>query len=110
MTPYQCEAEQSIATCFFEILKRGKITAKEISKRSGVTEANISKFRKGGDIYSSSYERLVEALPKELKKQYYLLLSEDKSPIISEYELKLQVADTIENTAYQLRQNRIQNN
>ena len=104
------EKPKSITSCFFEILKRGKITAKEISKRSGVTEANISKFRKGGDIYSSSYERLVEALPKELKRQYYLLLSEEESPIISEYKLKSEVADIIESTAYQLRQNRIQNN
>ena len=107
----ECERKpKSIASCFFEILKRGKMTAKEISKRSGVTEANISKFRKGGDIYSSTYERLVEALPKELKRQYYLLLSEDKSPIISEYELKLKAADDIEQTAYQLRQSRIQDN
>ena len=109
MTIKPCEKPKSIAGCFFETLKRGKLTAKDISKRSGVTEANISKFRKGGDVYTSTYEKLIDALPKELKKQYYLLLLEDKPPIVSEYEMKSKVADTIENTAYQLRQNRLQN-
>lgn len=102
--------QRDIASCFFEVLKRGKLTAKEISKRSGITEANISKFKKGGDIYSSSYERLVKALPEELRKQYYYLLLEDKSPKKGDNQLKLEVADLIESSAYQLRQNRTHDN
>lgn len=109
MTKKPCEKPKNIADCFFEILKRGKLTAKDISKRSGVTEANISKFRKGGDVYTSTYEKLINALPKELKKQYYLLLSEEKQPIISENDL-IEAADIIESTAYQLRQSRVSSN
>ena len=108
-----CKGKQSqsnITNCYFRVLRLGKITAREISQKSGVTEANISKFRKGGDIYTSSYEKLLDALPEKLKKQYYLLLTEGESPQISDTELELNIADRLENSAYQLRQNRIIDN
>ncbi|MEO0013632.1 MAG: hypothetical protein RLZZ535_2021 [Cyanobacteriota bacterium] len=105
------ESEQkhgSISNCYFKTLKLGGLTAKAISRLSGVTEANISKFRKGGGINTYSYERLLNALPVELRKQYYLLMIEGESQKKS--DLELDIAERLESSAYQLRQKRTQDN
>lgn len=106
-----CDGEQrDVANCYFKILKSSRITAKEISQKSGITEANISKFRKGGDILLSSYQKLIDALPAELRKQYYLLILQGETPEKSDKLLGLEIADRLESSAYQLRQNRMRDN
>ncbi|MDJ0592995.1 MAG: hypothetical protein QNJ72_23910 [Pleurocapsa sp. MO_226.B13] len=102
--------QSKIVSCYFQVLKLGRVTAREISRRSGISEANISKFRKGADIYNSNYQKLLDALPEKLRRQYYLLLLEGESPQASDRALELDIADRLESSAYKLRQNRIIDN
>jgi sugar-specific transcriptional regulator TrmB len=103
------EEKRSIADSFFKALKIGGLTAKEISKRSGVRQASISSFRNGGDIYSSVLQKLINALPDAVYQQYLLLLSEKESleKDGSQERTDDPIVERIENLAYQLRKNRL---
>ena len=103
------EKKRNIADSYFQALKIGGLTAKEISKRSGVRESTISNFRNGNDVYSSMVQKLIDALPKAVYQQYLLLLSEKES---LEKDGFLERTDDdpierIENLAYQLRKSRL---
>lgn len=102
--------KRNIADSFFKALKIGGLTAKEISKRSGVRQASISSFRNGGDIYSSVLQKLIDALPDGVYQQYLLLLSEKESlkkDGLQEQTDNDPIVERIENLAYQLRKNRL---
>jgi transcriptional regulator with XRE-family HTH domain len=47
----------------FEAVERCGLTAKELSQRSGVSEAQISRFRSGGNIAFRNFQKLVDGLP-----------------------------------------------
>lgn len=98
--------ERSIPQALFEAMAWGGMTAKELSQKAGTTEAQISRFRKGGDIYSSVVQRLIDALPDRIYNKFVLLLEGHQAPKNS----NVQIADQIVDLAYQLKQNRSKNN
>ncbi len=54
----------------FKAAERSELTGKELSERSGVSEAQISRFRKGGDISFKNFQRLVDGLPPHAYHQF----------------------------------------
>ena len=98
--------QRNISQALFEALAWGGMTAKELSQTAGVTEAQISRFRKGGDIYSSVVQRLIDGLPDRIYNKYLLLLDGYKPP----KSTNVQIADQILDLAYQLKQNKAKNN
>jgi transcriptional regulator with XRE-family HTH domain len=56
-------------------LKEFKISGRDLASRSGVTEASISRFRRGErEIQSDSLDKLITALPLEAKQFLYCKL------------------------------------
>lgn len=56
-----------------QTLKQYGITGKELSTRSGVAEASISRFRRGErDIQAESLEKIVAALPASAQQYFFL--------------------------------------
>ncbi|MGJ3252341.1 MAG: helix-turn-helix domain-containing protein [Elainellaceae cyanobacterium] len=58
---------------FNETVFRFRLKAKDLSERSGLTEAQISLFKSGRNIRIDNLERLLEAMP-ESAREYMLLL------------------------------------
>ncbi|MBD2006477.1 MULTISPECIES: helix-turn-helix domain-containing protein [Cyanophyceae] len=57
-------------------LERYGISAKWLSEQSGVSQQMISQFRNGKQrIYSDSLEKLLAALPSEVKEYFFGLMS-----------------------------------
>jgi len=54
----------------FKAMDKCGLTAKELSERSGVTQAQISRFRKGEDLAFLTFQRLVAGLPREAYHQF----------------------------------------
>lgn len=63
-----------LRNALFTAIDRYGLTAKELSEKSGVSQAQISRFRKGEDLTFSTYERLVKGLPREAYHQFCALL------------------------------------
>ena len=94
--------QRNISQALFEALAWGGMTAKELSQTAGVTEAQISRFRKGGDIYSSVVQRLIDGLPDRIYNKFLLVLDGYQAPKNTD----VQIADQILDLAYQLKKNR----
>lgn len=62
----------------FKTIDRCELTAKELSERAGVSQAQISRFRKGEDLAFSTFQRLVDGLPREAYHQFCTLLMVDQ--------------------------------
>jgi transcriptional regulator with XRE-family HTH domain len=57
---------------FDKTLKQFSLTGKALALQSGVTEASISRFRRGErDIQAENLERLINALPIEAQEYFY---------------------------------------
>lgn len=83
-----------------QTLKQYGITGKELSTKSGVAEASISRFRRGErDIQAESLEKIVAALPASAQKYFFLnCLVEDLdddaiATLLHAISLKLRSAD-----------------
>jgi transcriptional regulator with XRE-family HTH domain len=82
---------------FDQTLIEFKIKGKEMSARSGLSEAAISEFRRGErELKSSSLERLLFALPNDAKQYLFLKL------LIGEMDQK-GIATLLSAVAYHLR-------
>ena len=63
-----------LRNALFIAIDRCGLTAKELSEQSGVSQAQISRFRKGEDLTFSTYEKLIKGLPREAYHQFCALL------------------------------------
>ncbi len=62
------------------VLNEYKLKAKDISKATGKSEADISKFRNGHrNISADLLQLFVQALPPQAKAHFYMLFSYDNS-------------------------------
>jgi transcriptional regulator with XRE-family HTH domain len=78
-------------------LEKFDITARELSTRSGVTDATISKFRRGNrELKLESIEKILTALPDDA--YYYLMTQWANERITPKHLIKLLgvIAQTIE--------------
>ena len=64
----------------FEAVEKCGVTAKELSQSSGVSEAQISRFRSGGDIAFRNFQKLVDGLPPDALHKFTSLLSAPSEP------------------------------
>ena len=94
--------QRSISQALFEALAWGGMTAKELSRSAEVTEAQISRFRKGGDIYSSVVQRLIDGLPDRIYSRFIALLDGHEVPKSAD----VQIANQILDLAYELKSSR----
>ncbi len=92
---------RNISEALFEALAWGGMTAKELSKKADVTESQISRFRKGGDIYSAVVQRLIDGLPERIYHRFLELLRGDELT-----STDVQIANKILDLAYDLRATR----
>jgi transcriptional regulator with XRE-family HTH domain len=71
-----------LSKAFDKTLKDFEISARSLSEQSGVGEKMISQFRNSRQrIYSDTLEKLLEALPFEVKLRFFsLLLGEEITP------------------------------
>lgn len=53
---------KTISEIFSDFLKEKKITLRELSKRTNLTQASLSRFKTGQDIRLSNFLKIVEAL------------------------------------------------
>ena len=95
---------RNISDALFEALAVEDMTAKQLSQLAGCTEAQLSRFRNGGDIYSSVTQRLIDALPDRVYNQFILLLS-GQEPVKTN-KSDAQIADQILDLALQLKKSR----
>ncbi|RUS93788.1 hypothetical protein DSM106972_095470 [Dulcicalothrix desertica PCC 7102] len=58
----------------FTAIDKYQLTAKELSEKAGVSQAQISRFRKGEDLAFSTFQRLVDGLPRDAKNHFCTLL------------------------------------
>ena len=93
-------SNRNISQAFFEALKLGDIKGKEISKAANVSEQQISRFRRGKDLYVSVLQRLIDALPAKDYEVFLSLLGKQIEPKSDE-----EIADDIMNLANKLRNN-----
>lgn len=95
---------RNISDALFEALAVEGVTAKQLSQLAGCTEAQLSRFRNGGDIYSSVTQRLIDALPDRVYNQFVLLLSGQEAVKVNRSDA--QIADQILDLALQLKKSR----
>lgn len=98
------EQHRDISQAFFEALAWGGMTAKELSEIAGVTQAQISRFRKGGDIYSSVVQRLIDGLPDRIYQKFLSLLDEKEKEIPRNADTE--IINKILDLAYDLKNSR----
>jgi predicted transcriptional regulator len=58
----------------FTAIDKSGLTGKELSERANVSQAQISRFRKGEDLSYSTIQRLINGLPRETHHQFCTLL------------------------------------
>ena len=63
-----------LRNALFAAIDKSGLTGKELSERSGVTQSQISRFRKGEDIAFLTFQRLVSGLPREAYHQFITTL------------------------------------
>lgn len=54
----------------FKAVDRAELTGKQLSEKSGVSEAQISRFRKGGDISFKNFQKLIDGLTRQAYHQF----------------------------------------
>lgn len=59
---------------FRETIFRFDLKGAELAKQSGLTPAQVSEFRNGGNLRIDSVERLINALPPEAQEYMMLLV------------------------------------
>lgn len=65
-----------IREALFKTLDTFKITGKQLSANSGVTESQISSFRRGNrELELKNFEKLVEALPPDAYNYFWSQLA-----------------------------------
>ena len=101
---------RNLSQALFEALDQDGMTAKELSKLAGVTEAQISRFRKGGDLYSSAVQRLIDALPTSIYNRFLSLLSNKEEVREQSQSSEIKIAEQIWQLARELKRNRTQKN
>ncbi len=84
----------------FKAIVRAEVSAKELSERAQVTPTQISRFRNGKDVSSSTLQRLIDALPADAYEYFHSLLA-------SKRKSDLEIAEQLFELASQLRQSSI---
>ena len=60
----------------FKAIARAEVSAKELSERAQVTPTQISRFRNGKEISSSTLQRLIDALPTDAYDYFHSMLAQ----------------------------------
>ncbi len=87
----------NLREALFQALAQAEISAKELSERAQVTPAQVSRFKNGKDISSSTLQRLIDALPPKAYNHFYSLIAPQKS--------EQEIAEQLFELASQLKQN-----
>ena len=82
----------------FKAIDLSGISAKELSEMAKVTTAQISRFRKGKDVSSSTLQRLIDGLPPDAYAHFHSIIAPKQN---SEDE----IANQLLQLAYQLKKN-----
>lgn len=99
---------RNISDALFEALAVEDMTAKQLSQLSGCTEAQLSRFRNGGGIHTTVFQRIIDSLPNRVYSQFVLLLSGQEAEKV--YRSDSQIADQILDLALQLKRSRAKKN
>ena len=79
------------------------ISAKWLAEQSGVSMQMISQYRNGKQrVYSDSLEAMIDALPKEMRRYFFSLMSGESIPTISSMS-EAELADLMDEIAKALR-------
>ena len=69
-------SSMKFSTAFREAMFRYELRGSELSKRSGVSNAQISKFRSGQNITIATLEKLLAAMPQEAREYMLTLVAQ----------------------------------
>ncbi len=82
----------------FKAIDLSGISAKELSEIAKVTPTQISRFRKGKDISSSTLQRLIDGLPPEAYAHFHSIIAPKQNS-------NNEIADQLFQLAHQLKKN-----
>lgn len=80
----------------FKAIELSGISAKDLSEMANVTPTQISRFRKGKDVSSSTLQRLIDGLPPDAYAHFHSIIAPKQN---SEDE----IANQLLQLAYQLK-------
>lgn len=66
-----------VRQALFKTLKKFKIKGNHLSRVTGITEAQLSRFRNGGELSLMNFEKIVAALPPEAYQYFWSQLAID---------------------------------
>ncbi len=87
----------NLREALFQALAQAEISAKELSEKSQVTPAQVSRLKNCKYISSSTLQRLIDALPPKAYNHFYCLIAPQKS--------EQEIAEQLFELASQLKQN-----
>lgn len=72
-----------------------KITGKQLSEISGITEAQISRFRNGAELSLVNFEKIVNSLPESAYHYFWCQLAMDKMNDEQLYQMIMMAASQL---------------
>jgi predicted transcriptional regulator len=71
-------SSMKFSTAFREAMFRYELRGSDLSKRSGVSNAQISKFKSGQNINVTTMEKLLAAMPQEAREYMLTLVAQSE--------------------------------
>lgn len=82
-------------SALFKALDDCRFTAKQLSQASGVSEAQISRLRNGGEVSLENFEKLIDALPPDVYHRYWCNLAMQRMSDEQLYDLIIMAASQL---------------
>lgn len=97
------------AVALRRIMSEFHLSGAELSRRSGVSYQQISKFRGGNEISRSNFVKIIKALPEKAKRWYLILVFDvncepESSVQLEAFKLTLQVHQLSEQLGVELKE------